>query len=453
MFTLTQLTTSLENFVLKHFGSVNYWVVAEIAKANEKNGHHYLELVDTVDNRTSALMTATIWAGTYKNIRANIGNDVAEILKPGNKVLFSMRIEFHKVYGLKLNVVDVDPAYSYGEVERRKQATIERLKTEGLFDLQKALYLPVIAKRIALIGSPGTAGHRDFRSKLESNAIYTNFTIKEFATSVQGDKAAKELIEALKEAQTYDVDAIVILRGGGSKMDLNVFNDYELSKHICLSKIPVITGIGHEHDEVVSDLVCRKMCITPTAAAEFLYIQIGTFSAQLRQGFDAVLNHSREMVAGLKDEFNYLQKYLIHHSNQLLLEYQWELNAEAHKIQKNFIQLVQSEKSDLDLKLDKVKSQSIHKIQISLSSDLPNQLERLKLGSENVLSQRSTQLNGLNDLLKMLDPERLLDVGYSISTIDGVDVSEMTGDLLGKTMQTTTSLGVLTSEIKTIKKD
>ena len=438
--------------MLKHFGSVNYWVVAEIAKANEKNGHHYLELVDTVDNRTTALMSATIWAGAFKNMKAHIGNDLQEILMPGNKVLFSMRIEFHKVYGLKLNVVDVDPAYSYGEVERKKQETIERLKTEGVFDLQKALYLPVIAKRIALIGSPGTAGHRDFMSKLESNSVYTNFTIKQFATSVQGDKAVKELLAALKEAQTYDVDAIVILRGGGSKMDLNVFNDYELSKAICLSKIPVITGIGHEHDEVVSDLVCRKMCITPTAAAEFLYIQIGTFSAKLRQGFDGVLNHSRSMLAGLKDEFNYLHKYLLHSSRQLLLEYQWELNAETHNLQNGFIKRIRNEKSALDLKLDQVRSQAINKIHLSATSDLPNQLERLKLGSSNYMSNSHTQLNNLNDLLEMLDPHRLLEVGYTLSTIEGEDVNQNEAALKGKTMQTVTSTAIISSEIKEIKK-
>lgn len=427
--------------------------MAEIAKSSEKNGHHYLELVDTVDKKTSALMAATLWAGTYKNIKSTIGNDLVEILKPGNKVLFSMRIEYHKIYGLKLNVQDVDPSYSYGEIERKKQETIERLKKEGLYDLQKELYLPVISKRIALIGSPGTAGHRDFISKLESNSVYTNFTIKQFPASVQGDKAAVELIAALKEARTYDVDVIVILRGGGSKMDLNVFNDYELTKEICLTKIPVITGVGHEHDEVVSDLVCRKMCITPTAAAEFLFIQIGTFSANLRQGFDAVLNYSRSMVGGLKDEFNYIHKYLIHNSKQVLIEYQWELNTESHRLQKGFIQLIQNEKSDLDLKLDKVRSQALNKIHLVLESDLPNQLDRLMLSSGNYLTQRTTELNALNDLLLMLDPQRLLERGYTISTVDGIDLNQIEGELVGKSMKTLTSTAVINSEITAIKKN
>lgn len=397
-------------------------------------------------------MTATLWAGSYKNIKSNIGNDLDQILKPGNKVLFSMRIEYHKIYGLKLNVVDVDSSYSYGEVERKKQETINRLKDEGVYDLQKLLHLPVISKKIALIGSPGTAGHRDFISKLESNTVYTKFIIKEFSASVQGDKAAVELIKALKEARTYDVDVIVILRGGGSKMDLNVFNDYELTKEICHTKIPVITGVGHEHDEVVSDLICRKMCITPTAAAEFLYIQIGTFSANLRQGFDAVLNYSRSMVGGLKDEFNYVHKYLLHHSKQVLLEHQWELNTESHRLQKGFIQLIQNEKSDLDLKLNQVRSQALNKIHLALESDLPNQVDRLKKSSENYLTQRSTELNNLNDLLLILDPQRLLESGYTISTIDDIDLNQIKTLSVGKTMKTLTSTDIISSEIKAIKK-
>jgi exodeoxyribonuclease VII large subunit len=412
-----------------------------------------LELVDTVENKTSSLMTATLWSGGFNNIKSKIGNDIYEILKPGNKVLFSMRIEYHKIYGLKLNVMDIDPSYSYGEVERRKQETINKLKEEGLFDLQKSLHLPVLAKRIALIGSPGTAGHRDFISKLESNSVYTNFVVKQFETSVQGDKAGAEIIAALKEARTYDVDVIVILRGGGSKMDLNVFNNYDLSKEISETKIPVLTGIGHEHDEVVADLVCRRMCITPTAAAEFLYIQIGTFSAQLRQGFDAILNHSRSMVGGLKDEFNYLQKYLIHNSKQLLLEHQWELNKESHQVQKGFAQLINSERSELDLKLDKVRAQSINKLHLALESDLPSRLDRLQLSSGNYLSQRRTELNGLNDLLVMLDPQRLLERGYTISTVDDIDLNQIGKNLKGKTLKTLTSTSIVTSEIKDIKKN
>lgn len=427
-------------------------MVAEVAKMSEKNGHYYLELVDTEKDKTSALISATVWSGSFGLIKSKIGNDIHEILKPGNKVLFSMRIEYHKIYGLKLNVQDIDPSYSFGEVERKKQETIQKLRDEGLFDLQKQLYLPVISKRIALIGSPGTAGYRDFLNKLEANSLYRNFRLKEFAASVQGDKAAQELITALKEAVSYNIDVIVILRGGGSKMDLNVFNDYTLCKTICQSKIPVITGIGHEYDEVVADLVCRKMCITPTAAAEFLYQQISVFLGSIQQGLDAVMNHARSMVAGVKDEFNYLHKYLMHNSRQVLLEHQWELNTESHKVQKGFAQVINNERSDLSLRLDKVQSNSLNSIHLALKSDLPTRLDRLQLSSMNYLQQRNAELKGLNELLLMLDPQRLLERGYTISTINEIDANQFGGEVVGKELKTLTSESIITSEIKEVKK-
>lgn len=435
---------------MKHFGATNYWVVAEITKSNEKNGHHYLELADSEKNITSSLFSATIWQGAFGKIKAAIGNDLYEILKPGNKALFQMRIEYHKLYGLKLNVLDIDPAYTYGEIERKKQETIARLKKEGLFERQSNLYLSVLSKRIGLIGSPGTAGHRDFLSKLATNPVYRNFKVKQFASSVQGDKAAIEMIAALKEARCYDVDVIVLLRGGGSKMDLNVFNDYTLCKEICLTKVPVITGIGHEHDEVVADLVCRKMCITPTAAAEFLYIQIGTFSAAVRNGYDAVINHSRGMVGGLKDEFYHLHKYLIHHSRQFLLEYQWELNSDSHKLQKGFLRLLNTEYSELNMRLDKLYAHSKHKIQLALESDLPARLDRLVLAARNYLQHRGSELGSLTELLYMLDPQRLLERGYTISTIEDKDANQLDKNAIGKMMKTLTSTNIITSEIKEI---
>lgn len=427
-------------------------MIAEVAKINKKSGHVYLELVDSDKGKTTALMSATIWSSAMQNIRKNLGADTDNILVSGNKVLFQMRIEYHKVYGLKLNVLDIDPSFSFGEIEKKKQETINKLKSEGLFDLQRALYLPVLSKRIALIGSSGTAGYRDFIMKLTSNTVYRNFEVKEFQASVQGDKAAEELISALHNAREYNVDAIVILRGGGSKMDLNVFNNYELNKEICLTKIPVITGIGHEYDEVVADLVCRKMCITPTAAAEFLYIQIGTFAASLRNGFDAIINYSRGMLGGLKDEFYHVHKFLIHNSKQFLLEYQWALKDNAHELQSGFLTALQNEKLNIDLVQDRVRSASVNRIALDIETQLPSKLDRLNVATENYLDMRIVELNNLAEMLEMLNPERLLNSGYTISTVDNIDVNKSEIEIEGKEMKTLSSIGIITSSIKKIER-
>lgn len=258
IFSLGKLTKALENHFMDHFSKKLFWVTAEIVKLNSKSGHYYLELADTRNEQTTALCNATIWATQSRSIQQSLGEDFFTVLKPGNKALFAVKIEYHSIYGLKLNILDIDPSYNYGDIERRKKETIEKLKREGLFDLQKTLHFTVLSKQIALIGSPNTSGFRDFKEELFNNESYRNFKVKEFKTSVQGDTAKNEIVKALKDARKYDVDVIVIIRGGGSKMDLDIFNDYEIAKTICETKTPVLTGIGHETDEVVADLVAHQ---------------------------------------------------------------------------------------------------------------------------------------------------------------------------------------------------
>ena len=447
IFTLTQLTLSLENHFLTHFASRNFWVTAEIAKINHKGGHYYLELADSENDRTTALMSATIWRTAYQQMREKIGADLPGILKSGNKALFLIKIEFHKIYGLKLNILQVDPTYSYGEIERKKQETILQLKKEGLYEKQHSLYLPVISKRIAVIGSPGTSGYRDFLKELLENDVYRNFKYKTFAASVQGDKAAAEIIAAIEEARLYKVDVIVIIRGGGSKMDLNVFNDYTLSKTMAETSIPIITGIGHESDETVADLVARKACITPTAAAKYLYISIGSFSAELRSAYDAVRQQSVNLLSGAKDEFYHQSKYLLHFSQQLLIENQYDLRGILQHLQLGFLEMINSEDAKLDARLDRIATKALHHVQLVKDADLPAKMDRIQMMSQNQIDQKQLHLKGIEELLRMLDPQRLLDNGYTISTIDDMDLNQFTGDMEGKEMKTLTAKHLISSQI------
>lgn len=433
--------------MMKHFGSQTFWVTAEIAKVNQKGGHRYLELVDSENGITSALIAASIWRRNYQNIYERVGQDLNDIVKTGNKALFQIKIEYHKIYGLKLNVLDIDPTYSYGEIERKKQETIKRLKDQGLFDLQKQLELPIIAKRIALVGSPGTSGYRDFTNELLHNNVYRNFVLKEFAASVQGDRSVQEIIKAIETARLYDVDAIVLIRGGGSKMDLNVFNDYDIAKTICETQIPVITGIGHESDEVVADLVGKQRCITPTAAAKYFYIRIGNFSAELRNAFDAIKQQSLGLLGAAKDEFYHQNRYLAHFSQQLLLEHQHELRTASHNLQLGFLNLIHSEKSELSLSLKQLSSRAIHQLQLIKEADLPARLERIQMMSKNLIDQKKLEVKGLEELLRMLDPQRLLENGYTISTINDMDLNLVTENLVGKEMKTLSSTSLISSKI------
>ena len=219
IYTLSALNQSLERFIRDNFALKNFWVLAEITKVQEKNGHYYLDLADSKEGKRVAEIAANMWFNTFNRVNTQLNGELPSIFKHGNKSLINIRIEFHPIYGLKLNILDVDPSITYGEIEKLKKETILRLKSEGLFTRQKAIYLPAIVKKIALVGSPNTSGYRDFLTEVLNNKIYTNFKVKEFSASVQGDYAVKEIVAAIKKANEYSVDLIIVVRGGGSKMD------------------------------------------------------------------------------------------------------------------------------------------------------------------------------------------------------------------------------------------
>ena len=456
IYTLSQLNTSLEKFVMKNFGSKQYWVTAEISKISTKNGHRYIELADSSNGTLTAQLSAYMWVSTYRLIHDRIGNDLIDILKPGNNALFLVKIEFHTIFGLKLNLIDIDPNYTYGEIERKKQETIRQLQAEGIFFNQKKLYLPTISKKIALIGSPDTSGYRDFLNELTHNSVYTNFTVKTFPVSVQGQKAIPEIVAAIQEARTYDVDVIVIIRGGGSKMDLQIFSEYRICKEICVTKIPVITGIGHETDEVVADLVSRLNCITPTAAAKHLYVQIAVFSAELRAALDGVMNQSLAQLSYAKDEFLHLRNYFLHHSQRLLNDSRNSLERHTHHMHRIVHYLIAIQQQDLELYLQKCAGAASNFLRLKRDVEIPSFNEKIQLIGLNLIDTARLELNNLNHLLAILNPEKLLQSGYTISTIDETDLYELTINLIGKEMKTLTTHSLITSKIITqtpIKKE
>lgn len=453
IYSLSKLTESLERFIRKKFALESYWVVAEITKAQEKNGHYYLDLADSTEGKRTAEMAATMWFSTFNRVNTSLEGQLPQIFRQGNKVLINVRIEFHPIYGLKLNVLDVDPAITFGEIEKKKKETIVRLKKEGLFDLQRALYLPPIIKRIALIGSPNTSGYRDFLSELTDNRIFTNFVVKEFAATVQGDRAVKEITNAIDKARQYDVDVIVIVRGGGSKMDLRVFNDYVIAKEICETKIPIITGIGHENDEVVADLVSRKYEITPTAVAKFLYVRAGVFKGELQTAFDALLKISQGLIAARKEEFNHTSKHLVHFTQSLLRENNNLIKDSIHQLHIGVTEMIESEKSKLRMTLSKAGNYALNFIALKKSTELNARLDKIKMLGDNSIDKNRVRVNNLAELLNLLSPEQLLKKGYTISSIDNIDLVKYAGNLEGAVMKTLTDKKLITSKIIEVKEE
>lgn len=452
IFTLTQLNSALERHFLNEFGPKNYWITAELAHMNNKSGSLYFELVDAINGVKSAQMTAHMWSTQVLAVRQKIGEDFNVIVKPGNKVLMCVKIEFHKIYGLKLNVTDIDSSYSYGEIEREKSATIERLRQEGVFALQKSLHLPVFAKRIALVGSPQTSGFRDFCDTLFSNNAYRNFKLKYFPSSVQGETAVRELVEAIESAQEYDVDVIVIVRGGGSKMDLHVFNHYEVCKAICESKIPVVTGIGHESDEVVSDMVAFQKTITPTACAKFLYMRIFSFSKDLNESYLDLKSAAFFQMTSAMEMFQHQNNYLVLHARELLNNAKEKLQHQTHSVQSSFMRMLTTEKMEIEMQLDRVEGYAVQSVKRAHDMELVSRLERVEWLAKAKIETSGYELKNLQEVVALLNPEKLFRAGYTISTIDHVDVMNYQGDFVSSEMITLAHGLLLTSTINNVKK-
>ncbi|MDR2291918.1 MAG: exodeoxyribonuclease VII large subunit [Prevotellaceae bacterium] len=255
--------------------SANYQVVADINEIKENaSGHCYLELVqhDENSNIPKAKLNATIWSYTYRMLKPYFENETGTSLATGMKILVTTQIQYHELYGLSLNIIDIDPSYTVSEIQLQRQRTIKKLIDDGIYDMNRYLQIPILPLRIAIISSATAAGYRDFINQLYDNDYNYNFTTRLFAAAMQGKDAEASIIAAIDKvyeiADSFDV--LVIIRGGGSVSDLACFDSYMLASCIAQIPVPVITGIGHDKDMSVTDMVAHTMMKTPTAAAEFL---------------------------------------------------------------------------------------------------------------------------------------------------------------------------------------
>ncbi len=251
-----------------------YWVEAELSEARENNGHCYMELVqkDEDGNTPLAKASAKCWRNTWMLVRPNFERVTGQQIRAGIKVLLKVYPQFHESYGFSWIVTDIDPAYTMGDMARKRQEIIRRLKEEGVFDLNKELAIPMFAQRIAVVTSANAAGYEDFLNQLENNDYGFVFVTKLFPAVMQGEQVEASVISALNaiNRSTDDFDLVVIIRGGGSTSDLSGFDTLALAENVANFPIPVITGIGHERDESIIDMVAHTRMKTPTAAAAFI---------------------------------------------------------------------------------------------------------------------------------------------------------------------------------------
>ncbi|MBR4519827.1 MAG: exodeoxyribonuclease VII large subunit [Paludibacteraceae bacterium] len=249
-----------------------YWVRAEIAQLSEK-GHCYLELIEKADRGMfAAKMRATCWSNKWQLISAYFQQETGKRPEPGMQVLVEVSVEFHPVYGLSLNIQNIDPSFTLGDMARQRQLTLQQLEKDGVLDMNKSLALPAVIRRVAVISAEGAAGYGDFCHQLINNAYHLRFSTELFPAVMQGDQAVRSILSALDAVaeNADDFDCVAIIRGGGATTDLTCFDSYDIASHCAQFPLPVLSGIGHTRDVSVVDMVVFQALKTPTAVAEML---------------------------------------------------------------------------------------------------------------------------------------------------------------------------------------
>lgn len=268
---LSELCALLDEQIQQSFPAT-YWVRAEIAQLTDR-GHCYLELVEKADKGIfAAKMRATCWSNTWQLISAYFLQETGKRPEAGMQVLVEVSIAFHPVYGLSLNILNIDPSFTLGELARQRQLTLQQLEKDGVLDMNKSLPLPTLIRRIAVISSADAAGYGDFCHQLNDNPFGLRFTTQLFPAVMQGDAAVRSIIAALSAIaeNADDFDSVTIIRGGGSTTDLTCFDTYELASHCAQFPLPIFSGIGHTRDVSIVDMVVHSSLKTPTAVAEAL---------------------------------------------------------------------------------------------------------------------------------------------------------------------------------------
>lgn len=267
----------LNNYIsrqIRSFLPSSIWVTAEISSVTRNaSGHCYIELVEKSETNDNiiARQRATIWASKYVDIHRRFVEVAQSELKAGISILFCCDVQFHELYGMSLNIIDIDPIFTVGDIQRRKQEIIKRLTEEGLLKLNSLLPLPMAPKNIAVISSNTAAGYGDFVHQFDNNYGF-DYNVTLFRSVMQGDKTEDDLMGALSDiaARVADFDIVVIIRGGGSTTDLQAFDSEKIARQIAHFPLPVIVGIGHLRDNTILDMVAARSVKTPTAAAEFI---------------------------------------------------------------------------------------------------------------------------------------------------------------------------------------
>ncbi|MDR0228275.1 MAG: exodeoxyribonuclease VII large subunit [Flavobacteriaceae bacterium] len=461
IFSLSTILNRVQSVFDNYMSGKNFWIRVEISKLNiDRKGHLYLELVESREGQTLAKCRATIWKRNANLIMEELGDSAMQVLKEGAEILCYCDVVFSPVFGFSINISQIDVAFSLGEVERKKRETLQQLQKLGLLEKNAQLNLPRVLQRIALIGSVGTSGHEDFVNQLHKNEYGFAYAVQFFDTRVQGLDAAKDITNCLKNLPHTAFDVVVILRGGGSKFDLEVFNDFGLAVEIANCPLPVFTGIGHETDSTVADFVAHTYFKTPSAVAAFIvektvqyYAEVLTLYKEIRTVYEQKmtrLNHQldivsreikSEVVLKMRKEKNNLQivsNQLVHDSKRMLSGGKESLKLKQQIVELKPKMVVQKANNKLKEQAQVIALLSSGVLQ-QKQSVLQLKAKMLKHRSREVIKKEQIKLDSLSSISALLNVENLLKKGLAVVAVDGVYIDDQTNIMTGSTIEIQTA--------------
>lgn len=406
-----------------------YWVEAELSELRESKGHCYMELVENDERSLTpiARASAKCWRQTWLMVRPYFERTTGETLHRGMKILLKVYPQFHEAYGFSWIVTDIDPTFTLGDMARRRMEIVRQLKEEGVFDLNKSLHFPLFAQHIAVISSETAAGYGDFCRQIEDNDYGFSFDITLFPAVMQGEQTEQSVVNALNKIydRIEEFDCVVIIRGGGAVSDMSGFDNLVLAENVANFPLPIITGIGHERDESVLDMVAHTRVKTPTAAAAFL---IGNLKA-VADRLDNARNRIHRCVTARMD----VEKM--------------RLNNAATRIPAMFATIKTRQSGRLNLLANRLVS-AINKTTANERHRLLSLSLRILPAVEQRLSNERHRIDMAEQRANALDPQIVLRRGYSITLHNGHIVRSASDVTQGDEIETRVEKGTIKSIIR-----
>ena len=425
-FSLRELQLAVRERLTEAF-PLPVWVAAEISEMKVNySGHCYLELVEKggTNGVPAAKASAVIWRSHYGPIATYFASKTGEQLAVGMKVLVRVTISYHELYGLSFQIQDIDPTYTLGDWEQQRQQTITRLREEGVWDMNRELGVPRVPQRVAIVSSANAAGYQDFCKEIARSPYRIELTL--FEAFMQGHAAEDSIIEALESVaeRADEFDIVALIRGGGSQSDLACFNSYRLCAHVAQFPLPIVTGIGHDKDESVADMVAAQRLKTPTAVAAWIGEQMAEFDGSLDALAQAIERHAIEI-----------------------------LSTERQRLERNAAMIATQAAAAtrrIELTLERYRSE-LRRVSEQLLSDQRNRVaradENLSRATEYFVRSERERLGALEQAVAARDPQNIMALGFAVVSLGGHALNDASQTAIGQQVSIRLAKGELKAKI------